>query len=604
MKKVKKILATAAMLIIAATNSAMAQKSININKTNISTTLLKNQSTKRSFEINTELQNFSQQNIGDTLVLDFFGNSRYKAIVKQVSKSYSSATGITAQILNTEFGYCFISISEKNIAISVELPQINEYFSTKKENGVIYLQKQKLSEVRQGGECTHSTEAEKQSAQKIPVLKAISPTQPDNPNPVTLNILAAYTPAAKAYTVQNGDDIENLINLSIMRSNLVLSNSQTNVTLNLVHTQEVNYTETSNPNNDLANLRNPEDGLADEVHALRTRYDAALVTLIIGELNSNVLGAGYIPNDDEYGNAKSAFSVVRVKTIPDDYTMIHEIGHNFGCGHHTQTDNISLYSYSHGYKDMTTLGTMFSTIMSYERTGGLYSPRIPYFSDPNMQFEGTAIGSSAANNAKTIRQMKAVLATYAAEAKYVDAFLRDIVISSGTLNPAFNPGEYYYVVNVGNSVEKIDINGIANSQYATVSGGGGNNIPLNLGDNLIEIVVKDGWDNYTKKYTLNIIRADVSGGDGGGSGSAINETAENSDKIILFPNPAVDELRIASEKLVINSIEINDISGKKISADRFQFSPDRVNVSNLSSGIYIVKFITDKGAFVKRFLKK
>jgi hypothetical protein len=335
-----------------------------------------------------------------------------------------------------------------------------------------------------------------------------------------------------------------------------LSYSQTNVTLNLVYKQQVDYTESSNPNTDLLRLRDPQDGFADEVHAIRSRYKADLVMVILGEVySSNVLGAGFIPND-EWGNANSGFSVARVKTLNGDYTLIHEVGHNFGCGHHTDTDNTAIYTYAHGYKATTSLGSRFSTIMSYENTGGVYHPRIPYFSNPDIQYEYTKIGDANANNAKTIRQMKSVIASYGSEVQWTDAFLQNIAISAGTLTPAFNPGVYNYTVNVDNSISNIDINGIANSQHATVSGNI-NGMPLSVGDNSVEIKVEDGWQNYLKKYTLKITRS-----------SGIDKPAMQAQVGIgtMYPQATLEVAGMATQTNVADGVIMPRLTGDELKA--------------------------------------
>ncbi|GHT71358.1 hypothetical protein AGMMS50239_40480 [Bacteroidia bacterium] len=508
MKRVKnKRLGLALLILIFEMSAAWAQKTISINsekvlpeqRSAVSDNLV---SRSRAFESNPQLQNFSQSNIGDTLLLDFFGDKRYKAVVLQVSKSYDGITGITAQVADTGFGYCYISVAGNNIALSVEIPQKNEFFSIKKINEKNYLTEQTLSEVQHehGDECNHTHENSGSANAQRPTLRAIPPTLPESNAAVTVDILVVYTPAAKAVAVLNGSNIDMDIDAGIQRANQVLVNSQTNVTLNLVHKQEVDYMETNNPNTDLARLKNPEDGYADEAHALRTRYNADLVMLLLGNSTSNVAGAGYI-KDDESNWSKSGFSVVKEKWIANDYTMIHEIGHNFGCGHHTNTDNVSLYSYSHGYAGNSSSGN-FSTIMTYENVGG---PRIPYFSDPYISYGGAAIGSANANNAKTIRQIKGLIAAYSNQAPQYDAFLQNITLSSGALSPAFNPGVYQYTVDVPNSVTSIDVEGIRNSPYSSVNGNV-NAMPLNEGSNVVNIEVEDGWTNYTKKYTVTITR--------------------------------------------------------------------------------------------------
>ncbi|MDR1345196.1 MAG: hypothetical protein LBK03_00635, partial [Bacteroidales bacterium] len=133
----------ALLILIFGMNFVWAQKSISINDKGI-IQLSNPQSVtgltadkfvqNRLFEANPQLQDFSQNNIGDTILLDFFSNKHYKAIVKQVSKSYDGITGITTQILDSQWGYCYISALGNDVAISAELPQSNEYFSTGKLN--------------------------------------------------------------------------------------------------------------------------------------------------------------------------------------------------------------------------------------------------------------------------------------------------------------------------------------------------------------------------------------------------------------------------------------------------------------------------------------
>ncbi len=75
----------------------------------------------------------------------------------------------------------------------------------------------------------------------------------------------------------------------------------------------------------------------------------------------------------------------------------------------------------------------------------------------------------------------------------------------------------------------------------------------------------------------------------------------NSNKIILYPNPTSNQLTINSE-LKINEITIIDIAGKSIKTPKP--TTNTINVSNLSSGIYFIKLITDEGTITKKFVKQ
>jgi hypothetical protein len=147
--------------------------------------------------------------------------------------------------------------------------------------------------------------------------------------------------------------------------------------------------------------------------------------------------------------------------------------------------------------------------MTYENAGGEFFPRIPYFSDPDILFEGMAVGeATSANNAKTIRQTKKLIAGYSSELPYMDNFLRDVKLSAGVLSPAFNPGIRQYAVSVPYNVEIIDIEGEANSPYSSVKGNVLGKV-LSTGDNVVTIEVEDQWSNSgIRVYTVTVTRED------------------------------------------------------------------------------------------------
>jgi hypothetical protein len=71
--------------------------------------------------------------------------------------------------------------------------------------------------------------------------------------------------------------------------------------------------------------------------------------------------------------------------------------------------------------------------------------------------------------------------------------------------------------------------------------------------------------------------------------------------IKLYPVPVNDELLISTE-LIINTIDIYDISGKNIK--RIDNPNSSIKTSNLSSGIYFIKFKIENSFVTKRFIKE
>jgi len=78
------------------------------------------------------------------------------------------------------------------------------------------------------------------------------------------------------------------------------------------------------------------------------------------------------------------------------------------------------------------------------------------------------------------------------------------------------------------------------------------------------------------------------------------------ENITLTPNPTTGELRIDNGQLTINSIEVFDVYGRKLSSHHLITSSSHhlINISHLHSGIYFVKVTTEAGVVVKKVVKQ
>lgn len=78
-----------------------------------------------------------------------------------------------------------------------------------------------------------------------------------------------------------------------------------------------------------------------------------------------------------------------------------------------------------------------------------------------------------------------------------------------------------------------------------------------------------------------------------------------SNAFAISPNPGSDKLNLKLSKLNNNaSVEVFDVLGKKIYADRIQAMTKTVNVSQWNNGVYLVRLTTDSGTQTKRFVKQ
>lgn len=81
-----------------------------------------------------------------------------------------------------------------------------------------------------------------------------------------------------------------------------------------------------------------------------------------------------------------------------------------------------------------------------------------------------------------------------------------------------------------------------------------------------------------------------------------NQTLSNKNNI-LYPNPADLDININS-LYIINKVLIVDISGKNIREFLTNKKQEKIDISNINSGIYIVKVFTDGGVFFNKLIKK
>lgn len=253
-----------------------------------------------------------------------------------------------------------------------------------------------------------------------PDVLPVGPTVPadGNPPPVagdvtlhTIDLLVLYTPASRALYGKSG--IEAMIMAAVTDANTTYQNSQISATLNLKAMVEVPYTEDGNISNALSRLQASADGFMDTAHSLRETHAADVVSLVCEDSNS--AGVGYVMTSVSTSFAPYAFNVVFSGAL-SGLTLPHEIGHHMGCQHNREnSSSAGAFPYAYGMRNCTVDGTGFRTVMSYYCSD---APRIPYFSTPNLQYNGIPLGvayeASPSTSSDNVRCINATVATVAA----------------------------------------------------------------------------------------------------------------------------------------------------------------------------------------------
>lgn len=233
---------------------------------------------------------------------------------------------------------------------------------------------------------------------------------------VVQDLLVVYTP--KAVTkAGSAATLQSMIINAVAAANSAYANSAINIKLNLVGMAQTNYTETGDMTVSVSRLRSTSDGYMDEVHSLRDKTAADLVSLISED--TNYCGYAYINASGSSGFASSAFSVVRQACFSSQ-SFAHEVGHNQGNSHDRANATAAVYPYSYGYRTCDNIaptnGQAFRTVMAYACSG---APRLNYFSNPEIYYNGAPMGvpagsANAADNARSMNNTAAITAGFRA----------------------------------------------------------------------------------------------------------------------------------------------------------------------------------------------
>jgi hypothetical protein len=371
---------------------------------------------------------------GDTLTLNLFDGKVYTARIDRVSVNVNGTVTVRGRIEGYSLGYLLISTTGDCSLGSVRIPEKGEYYVIQSEpnNRIHYLLDVNVDQLEalEDGPTPIPPLPTKQETEDARGLSDVIVASPLDP--VNLDVMIVYTPAARQWADTSGGGIANVIAQAVAKGQLALDNSNTILTMNLVYSAQVSYTESGSSYTDLDRLTNTSDGYMDDVHTWRDQSGADIVGLFT--YVEDVGGLGWLLNTTS-GQPTYAFSISRIQQASWTYTYIHEMGHNMGCHHRKDQatePGPGLFTYSAGWHWIGNDSGKYCSVMSYEDGG--YST-VAYFSNPSILYQGVPTGDAAdGDNARTIREIKNVIAAYRQPAGYYSLNLFKIGNGSVSVN--------------------------------------------------------------------------------------------------------------------------------------------------------------------------
>lgn len=210
-------------------------------------------------------------------------------------------------------------------------------------------------------------------------LPNISPledgTTDENGTDNHVRVLVAYTAGAKFKTKAiYGRTMQEHVDLAIAESNQGYANSKVNLRLELACLYQTGFLETTAIENDVEDFRNNGDGKGDEVHQLRTDFDADMCCLLTDGRDYSWCGWSY---GFDYTSRENMFQATSYACATGSFSFVHEFGHTQGCRHN---DDLALtpFPYGHGYRK----DTYWTTIMALPNN--TTAIRLNYWSNPEI----------------------------------------------------------------------------------------------------------------------------------------------------------------------------------------------------------------------------
>ncbi|MFJ3306382.1 reprolysin-like metallopeptidase [Streptomyces sp. NPDC086549] len=246
-----------------------------------------------------------------------------------------------------------------------------------------------------------------------------APKAVDASNPVAIDIVVPYTPAA--VTELGGvSEVEARIRYGVSQINKAFAVTNVPASVHVVHTYQTLASGVANEDAGtmLDKLDDPQDQtLGAPAHAARELYGADLVALLASIPAQNSSGSADLPEPVTAQTSEDAYSVTSVLSAKDWDNLGHEIGHNLGMRHDRQT--VTTNGETPPGPNATNFGWItadkrYHTLMAYNTPCRPTCKVINQYSNTTNTINGQALGDAKNNNAGIAKLATPIVSAYRA----------------------------------------------------------------------------------------------------------------------------------------------------------------------------------------------
>ena len=458
--------------------------------------------------------------------------------------------------------------------------------------------------------CETAFDTEENTGPKLTERKPSVKTRSSCDNPV-VRIFMMYTPRAALVISPLSE-----ANLLISQVNTMMYNSGisfNDLRFELAGVQQItNFSDERNEST-LDLLHELQE--SDSINGYRVDNEADILGLFMDK-NASIIGRSWLGEIPDGGDSDYGHFVIEADKAAANYSFSHEIAHLFRCRHEnvdtnsTGSGGTTFVPFARGM-DFTSQGNDYITIMSQLKSG---YDRVPYYTDPNLTYNGVTIGESYRDNVRQIETIAEDIADYLPYTQPINAGISGTTTGNNNTMGSWTASYNSCVSPTYYKWEK-STNGLV---YTTASQGSSattynqqfpqdNDLYLRL-----TITISGGDSEIGFLHVVNEDNQECGTPGTPPCASPIEPLCpignEIDKRIILFPNPTFsNEMTLTSNsKFEINSILIYSVNGNIIkSLPKITIEPYesiKVNIGDIEAGSYFVFINTNQKNFIEKII--